>query len=119
MSALTDGAASASQVFGEGSQVTSIVCRCFDLPNNAHGRMLCACVYCRNLVLQPFVCGVLRTMARKGWKGTVVVVSHNRDFVMSLATTHTAVVEDGKVKVMDRPPRPEDWEHDAEGQGWK
>ena len=65
------------------------------------------------------VCFVLRSVVWKGWKGTIVVVSHNRDFVMGLATTHTAVVEDGKVKVMDRPPRPEDWEHDAEGQGWK
>lgn len=57
--------------------------------------------------------------AIRGWKGSVVVVSHNRDFVMGLATTHTAIVEDGTVKVMDRPPRSDDWEHDAEGQGWK
>eukprot|EP00903_Cladosiphon_okamuranus_P014012 g13030.t1 len=57
--------------------------------------------------------------AIKGWKGTVVVVSHNKDFVTRLATTHTAIVEGGKVKHLDRPPRAKDWEHDADGQGWK
>lgn len=57
--------------------------------------------------------------AIKGWKGTVVVVSHNKDFVTRLATTHTAIVEGGVVKQLDRPPRASDWEHDAEGQGWK
>ncbi|CAM9132684.1 unnamed protein product [Laminaria digitata] len=57
--------------------------------------------------------------AIKGWKGTVVVVSHNKDFVTRLAPTHTAVVEGGVVKYLDRPPRASDWEHDAEGQGWK
>ncbi|CAN0018833.1 unnamed protein product [Pylaiella littoralis] len=57
--------------------------------------------------------------AIKGWKGTVVVVSHNKDFVTRLATTHTAIVEGGVVKFFDRPPRASDWEHDAEGQGWK
>lgn len=55
----------------------------------------------------------------QGWKGTVVVVSHNKDFVTRLAPTHTAVVEGGVVKYLDRPPRASDWEHDAEGQGWK
>lgn len=48
-----------------------------------------------------------------------MVVSHNREFVMGLATTHTAIVENGAVKFLARPPRAEDWEHDAEGQGWK
>ena len=51
--------------------------------------------------------------------GTVVVVSHNKEFVTRLATTHTAIVEGGVVKHLDRPPRASDWEHDAEGQGWK
>lgn len=55
----------------------------------------------------------------QGWKGTVVVVSHNKDFVTRLVPTHTAVVEGGVVKYFDRPPRTSDWEHDAEGQGWK
>lgn len=49
----------------------------------------------------------------------MVVVSHNRDFVTRLDITHTAIVEGGVVKVMDRPPRSNDWEHDAEGQGWQ
>ncbi|CBJ26283.1 ABC transporter, ATP-binding protein [Ectocarpus siliculosus] len=57
--------------------------------------------------------------AIKGWKGTVVVVSHNKDFVTRLSTTHTSIVEGGEVKFLDRPPRASDWEHDAEGQGWK
>eukprot|EP00752_Nemacystus_decipiens_P011899 g10551.t1 len=57
--------------------------------------------------------------AIRGWKGTVVVVSHNRDFVTRLATTHTAIVEGGVVKYLDRPPRASDWEHDNEGRGWK
>lgn len=55
----------------------------------------------------------------QGWKGTVVVVSHNKDFVTRLSTTHTSIVEGGEVKFLDRPPRASDWEHDAEGQGWK
>lgn len=49
----------------------------------------------------------------------MVVVSHNREFVTRLAPTHTAIVEGGEVKFRDRPPRADDWEHDAETSGWK
>lgn len=55
----------------------------------------------------------------QGWKGTVLVVSHNKDFVTRLAVTSTVIVEGGAVKFLDRPPRASDWAHDAEGQGWK
>lgn len=49
----------------------------------------------------------------------MVVVSHNREFVTRLSTTHTVKVEGGEVKFLDRPPRDNDWEHDEDGAGWR
>ncbi|KAG5188685.1 ABC transporter [Tribonema minus] len=48
--------------------------------------------------------------AVKGWEGTVVVVSHNREFVESIEATHTAVVKGGGMEYHNRAPAPQDWE---------
>lgn len=55
----------------------------------------------------------------KGWKGSVVVVSHNKEFVTRLATTHTAIVKNGALQHFDRPPRADDWAQDGETTAWR
>ncbi|CAN0202767.1 unnamed protein product [Ascophyllum nodosum] len=54
--------------------------------------------------------------AIKGWKGTVVVVSHNKEFITRLAPSHTVIVKAGEVKVRDRPPIDKDWNHHQDEQ---
>ncbi|CAM9838995.1 unnamed protein product, partial [Chrysoparadoxa australica] len=54
--------------------------------------------------------------ALKGWKGCVVVISHNQPFVEALNPSHTALVKDGTLTYHERAPLPEDW-GDAKGKG--
>lgn len=43
--------------------------------------------------------------------GTIVCVTHNRDFCEKIKATHVAMVRgDGSVAVDDRPIRPSDWD---------
>ncbi|CAM9905558.1 unnamed protein product [Phaeothamnion confervicola] len=51
--------------------------------------------------------------ALKKWKGTVVVVSHNRPFVEALRASHTLVVSGGTAAFHNRAPEDRDWKWNA------
>lgn len=47
--------------------------------------------------------------AIKRWKGTTVVVSHNKGFVETIRASHTVIVNNGKLTFHNRPPESDDW----------
>lgn len=60
--------------------------------------------------------GTLNVLAEalKKWGGTVIVVSHNPQFVEALRPTHTAVVNNGSLQWCNRPPEDQDWQWGGE-----
>lgn len=49
------------------------------------------------------------TEALQTYKGTVAVVTHNKVFCEEFKPTHTAIVKDGKVELLDRAVKASDW----------
>ena len=49
------------------------------------------------------------TEALQTYKGTVAVVTHNKVFCEEFKPTHTAIVKDGKVELLDRAVKESDW----------
>lgn len=49
------------------------------------------------------------TAALKKWEGTVIVISHDRSFLVEFEPTHVMTVRDGSVLLEERGLRDEDW----------